>query len=188
MVFLFVSVVVNIKLACLLGFKEMVTTIKKAADSVMTMGYWISMVLAAVLTLLICLDVIFRYFLNRPILWATEVAGYTVLFISFLSMGWILKNEKHVKTDFLLIRLRVETQALVNAVMSCLASIGAAFFMIIASLATIDSIQYGLIAEGPLEMPVSFGFIIVVIGGALLFIQLMIRTRAYWRMFRSGRV
>jgi TRAP-type C4-dicarboxylate transport system permease small subunit len=49
----------------------------------------------------VTIDVVMRYFLNRPIFWVAEVAEYALLFIAFTGTAWVLKHDMHVKIDIL---------------------------------------------------------------------------------------
>jgi C4-dicarboxylate transporter DctQ subunit len=49
-------------------------------------------------------EILMRYFLNRPQIWAVEVTEYTMLYITFLGSAWLLREEGHVKMDILIWR------------------------------------------------------------------------------------
>jgi TRAP-type C4-dicarboxylate transport system permease small subunit len=50
----------------------------------------------------VCLEVVLRYFFNRPTTWVVEIAAYIVLWIPYLGAAWILRNDGHVRMDLLL--------------------------------------------------------------------------------------
>jgi len=49
----------------------------------------------------ITLDVVLRYFFNRPQFWVGELAEYSLLYITFAGAAWVLKKDAHVKIDIL---------------------------------------------------------------------------------------
>ncbi len=85
--------------------------------AISTMAY-IAMVLLAFAWLSVCADVICRYFLSRPIPWATEVTEYILLQITLLGAAWLLRKEGHVNVDALTTHLSQKTQAILNVIIS----------------------------------------------------------------------
>ncbi len=69
-----------------------------------------------VMVTLITVDVIARRFFNRPLLITDEVAGYLMVFITFLAMGYTLKEGGHVQIGVLFNRipLRVRNWLMVS--------------------------------------------------------------------------
>ena len=52
--------------------------------------------------LLICWGVAQRYYFNAPVPWITEIIEYSLIYITFLSAPWILRDEGHVRIDLVL--------------------------------------------------------------------------------------
>jgi TRAP-type C4-dicarboxylate transport system permease small subunit len=71
----------------------------------------------------ICIDVVLRYFLNRPLTWGVEISEYILLWSTLLSVAWVLKIEGHVKIDLVVNRLNPRNQCLVNTITSILGAI-----------------------------------------------------------------
>jgi len=136
--------------------------------------------------LLVCADVIMRYVLNRPIVWAMEVCEYILVGIVSLGLAWLLKEEGHVKIDFLLIQLNTRLQGLVNAITSAL---GAAAVVIITWYGldkTFEFIQAGFAQEtGTLGIHKAYLLTPLAIGCFLLFIQLVRRS---YKNFRGWKI
>ena len=61
----------------------------------------ISGVYLVIMTIVIGLSVVTRYFFQTPIGWAQEISEYGLVIITFFSMAWLLKNEGHVTMDLL---------------------------------------------------------------------------------------
>ena len=53
------------------------------------------------LTMVIALDVIMRYFFNSPITGVKQFAEYALVWFCFLSVGWVLIEKKHVAITYL---------------------------------------------------------------------------------------
>jgi TRAP-type C4-dicarboxylate transport system permease small subunit len=53
------------------------------------------------LVLLICINVFMRYGLNSPVIWADQVTGYFLVYMTFLASPWVLAQRKHISVDIL---------------------------------------------------------------------------------------
>ncbi len=129
--------------------------------------------------LAIGVDVVMRYFLNRPIIWVTEIGETSLLFITFLGAAWLLKKEEHVKMDLVLSRLGPRTQVLINIVTS---AIGAIIFLVITWYGvkvTWEHFQKGTYQTSLLEIPNAYVLFIIPVGSILLFIQFLRRSYGY---------
>jgi len=80
-------------------------------------------VLLILVMLGICADIFMRYFLNRAVYWMEDVAGYCLLYITFLVAAWLLKQHSHVRMDLVLVRLSERQRAMVNTGTSVLGAI-----------------------------------------------------------------
>lgn len=131
--------------------------------------------------LLVCADVIMRYALTKPIRGATEVCEYILVVIVSLGMAWLLKEEGHVKVDFLVNRFNPKSQALITGITSAL---GAAAVLIIASYGLLEAVhlmEMGAVETGILRIPKAYLIFPLSIGTLLLFIQLARRSYKYLR-------
>lgn len=146
-------------------------------------------VACAILTfamLLVCTHVVMRYALNRPILWGIEVCEYILVGIVSLGMAWLLKEEGHVKVDFLLNRLKPRPQALVNAITSALAAVAVLIITWYGLQRTTELMQGFAIETGALRIHKAYLLIPLGIGFFLFFIQLVRRSYKHFRSWRTG--
>ena len=65
----------------------------------------ISGVILCALTLLICLDVVARYFLLFTMPWSLDMAEWALLLVTFLGAPWVLVEGGHIAIDILVERL-----------------------------------------------------------------------------------
>ncbi len=63
-------------------------------------------------------DVLSRYFFNRPIEEMVALTEFALLYITFLAAPWLLKNHGHIQMDFFVSRMTPRTKVLFEAV-SC---------------------------------------------------------------------
>jgi len=133
--------------------------------------------------LLVCADVVMRYALNAPILWGLEVSECILVGIVSLGVAWLLKEDGHVKVDFLLIRLRPENQALVNGITSAL-SVGAVGVITWYGIGiTYDLLQTNAVEVSVLNIGKGILLIPLSIGMLLTTIQLVRRSYSYLKFW-----
>ena len=65
---------------------------------------WLSEVLAEIglagLMLIVLHEVIVRYVFNSPTLYSVELSEYLLVLVVFMSLGWVLKEDRHVAVTF----------------------------------------------------------------------------------------
>ncbi len=151
----------------------------------------LSAAFAAVLVILVTLgiasDVTLRFFFNRPIFWMIEITQYAILWITFLLAAWVMRREKHVKMDIVLIRLKPTAQNLLNIITSVLSAIAFLILTWFAAAVTWTNFKEGYPDWTPLAAPLWPIYLIIPIGSFLIFIQLLRRTRGYWKNWRQVR-
>lgn len=129
--------------------------------------------------------VVMRYFLGRPIFWVVEIAGYSLLYITFLTAAWLLKKEGHVKMDLLLNRLKPRAQSLLNMITSVISAIALLIVVWYSARATWEYFINDYYVPGLLEPPQWAILIIIPIGSLLLSIQFLRRTYGYLTNWRA---
>lgn len=129
----------------------------------------------------ICYSVISRFLWNKPVPWVVEVSSYMMLYITFLGMAWLQRQEGHVRIDLFLSRMSPRAIAGLDFFTSLG---GAAVGVILAwkgTSVTVDYFQRDVTVIGILNTPQYLLMGIIPIGGALLFLEFLLRT---WRSFR----
>ena len=62
---------------------------------------WFSEILSEIallgLLLLVSHEVVVRYVFNSPTLFSVEISEYLLVFVAFISAGWVLKEDRHVQ-------------------------------------------------------------------------------------------
>ena len=71
--------------------------------------------LNTVLVLLVCGDVISRYFFNDTAAWVMELEWHLFALVFLLGAGYALRHGRHVRVDLFYSRFSPQDQALVNA-------------------------------------------------------------------------
>jgi len=166
------------------------TSLGKAFDRFLGALMFISCFMLAGAMLLVCTDVFMRYLFNTPIHWAMDVCEFTLVGIVSLGMAWLLKEDAHVRMDFLVERLSPKKRAIFGAVN---ATIGVVTLVIILRYGIVEiadlwqrkyAVETGVlrIPKVSLLIPIAFGLFLFLIQ----FIrQALIHVRTYRSMGRS---
>jgi C4-dicarboxylate transporter DctQ subunit len=123
----------------------------------------------------VCLEVILRYFLNRPQVWVTEVTEVLLLYITFLGTTWLLRQEGHVKVDILLNRLKPRMLALLGIFSSAIGILVSITLTVSGFQLTWDYVQRGIYTPTAMEIPVSIIIVIIPVGSLMLLVQFIRR-------------
>jgi len=130
---------------------------------------------------IVCADVVFRYLLNRPIVWATEITEYTLLYIVFLGTAWVLKREAHVKMDLIVKYLPPGIQNRVDIATSILGAMVCFVITWVGADVTWSYFQRSIPSVQILRTPLFIIFAIIPIGSFFLFVQFLRKTCAHFQ-------
>jgi len=122
-------------------------------------------------------DVCSRKLFGAPIQWVDEVAGYLLLYASFLGAAWLLKKEGHVSVDVVVERLNPRAQACLHMILSILIAALCLVMTYVGALTTLDLYRRGVFTVSFLEAPLALLVAVIPLGFLLLFIQFL--RRAY---------
>ena len=138
-------------------------------------------VLIALMMLEVCVDVFMRYFLNRPIPWTIEFTQYAMIFILYLGVAWVLRDNGHVVMDIVIIRMNHKSRNLTNSITSIMAAIVCFIITWYGVLVNVDYFQSGYMYGEVLNIPAFSLQFIVPLGMFLLAIQFLRRAYGYMR-------
>lgn len=162
------------------------TKIGSLFDKILRVLFVLACVLLIFVMLSVCLEIVMRYFVGRPQSWVVEISSYSLLFITFLSAGWVLRREGHVKIDLVLDLLSPRLRFGLNTITSVLSALMWLVITWYAGEATWDMYQTSericTILE-PLKYPL---FAIIPVGSFILFIQSLRRTFGYVDSYKEG--
>ena len=138
---------------------------------------WMAGALMMFALVAVCVDVIMRYFFNKPLPWVLQISEYILLYIPFLAAAYVLREEGHIRIDILLNRLGRRTRDRVNAVTSVLACAVLLVLAYYGACITVNYYQRGVPTIKYLKIP-EFLVIAVIPAGCFLFsIQFLRRSR-----------
>ncbi len=140
---------------------------------------WAAGVLLAFATIAVCIDVVLRYFFNRPVAWVLEISEYILLYVTFMAAAWVLRDEGHIRVDLLVNRLSPGIQTLLVVVTSV---IGASVMLILTwfgGRVTLDFYRRGVPTLEYLKTPEYLVLIVIPIGSFFLGVQFLRRAHKH---------
>lgn len=144
-------------------------------DRILDVGISASAILIFISWFIVCLEVLFRYFFNCPLVWTVEFAEYMMLYCLFIGAAAVLRSEEHIKADILLNWLKPQNRALLTAINSILGVIVCIVLFWFGIVTTVGHYHDGIRTFSALELPQWPFLIAIPIGSFLLLIQFIRR-------------
>ena len=168
------------------GLKQFWIAVTIVFDKVTDIMAYIAGVFVVIIMFGITAEVASRRLLLYSIVGVHEISEYLLVYITFLGTTWLLKREGHVKMDFVINNLRINSQALINFITSTICSVLCLTIALYSALTTIDVWQRGLYSTTVLECPIAPLVAPIPIGFLLLFIQFTRRAHKYFGVFKGN--
>ncbi len=130
-------------------------------ESIVNVASFCAGLLLGLAALTVTIDIVMRYFFNKPITGVLESTEYGLLFFTLLAAPWLLKMDKHVKMDLLLSKLQKITQARIYTVTSCFGFAICSLIAYYGIVVTIDRFQTGHRMPTTLE-PLSYPIVSII--------------------------
>ena len=153
-------------------------------NGVLNVLAWVAAVIILFIMLSVGSDVVMRYFFKQPQIWVLEVTEYALLFMTFLSATWLLRDEGHVKMDLILSLLKPRVRKILNTFTTILLAILFIILTWYGTKVTWEQFQNDYFMATPLEVPTGPLMCVIPIGFFLLFIQTLRMLHGYLR--KSG--
>jgi C4-dicarboxylate transporter DctQ subunit len=146
-------------------------------DKALHLGIILGAIILIFDTLSVNAEIFSRYLLGQSLMWVVEISEISLLFITFLGAGWVLKKGGHVSVDIFLNKLPIQRQGLLNAATSIIGAISVLPLIWYGTKVTWIHYRKGLYEATALNIPDVAVLFIIPLGSVLLFIQLV--RRAY---------
>lgn len=147
------------------------------------------MVLAGILLwgqmIIVNIEVVARYF-GKPTTWATEISSLMVLWIPFMVVAWVLRNEGHVKMDLIVEHISPASRAMIDFITSLIGIVVMLIVAVAGLLTTLDWV--GTKTPTILMLPKAPAISIICVGSFMFAVQLFIRTLTNlnkWKTLKS---
>ncbi|PID02497.1 C4-dicarboxylate ABC transporter permease [Sporosarcina sp. P2] len=138
------------------------------------MEEWLLIISTLFIVVLVFLQVLARYVFNISVGWSAELARYLLIWITWISMSYTIRKNDHIKITFLVDRLPVNVQKIVQVIVILLWSVFA-FVMAIVGTQVVQTIKLMGQKTSTLGLPMWVVYLIIPIGGVLMLIRLVQR-------------
>jgi TRAP-type C4-dicarboxylate transport system permease small subunit len=165
---------------------NLLAKIGRILDRLMKGFAWLAGLLMMFSLITVCIDVVMRYFLNRPTGWVLQFSEYILLYIPFLAAAFVLREESHIRIDIVLNRLTRKTQSLISVITSLLSCLVLAILTYYGTYITIDFYQRNVPTLKYLKIPEFLVIMVIPIGCLLFSIQFIRRAYRDYKAFGTG--
>jgi TRAP-type C4-dicarboxylate transport system permease small subunit len=124
----------------------------------------------------ICIDVVMRYFVGRPIMGSTELTEYALVYITFLGAAWAVPRGAHIDIDAFVIHMPESVQklcALLGNVVSFAVALALTFF---GAWTTWTAYTRHLFKPTLLEVPTWIVLIVIPVGSIILALRYFVEV------------
>jgi TRAP-type C4-dicarboxylate transport system permease small subunit len=144
-------------------------------DLVLNLFAIVAGIIVSFITISVCVGILSRYFLNRPIAWVVEISEYSLLYITFLVAAWVLRHERHVSVDLVYNQLSSKGRSIANIFTSIVAGIVFLIITLYGIKVTKHQFDTKYFTPTILEAPKFVITLIIPVGTSFLLIQIMRR-------------
>lgn len=138
---------------------------------------FIASAMMAGLMIIVCIDLALRYFFNSPLLWGTEVTEILLLYITFLGMAWVFREDGHVVIDVFTNKASGRKKKILDGISYFLVGIVSAVLIYYGFYTTYDHYSRGVFNPTVIETPIALIIVVIPIGSIPLFLEVMIKIR-----------
>ena len=150
--------------------------IGKTYDLLIDGAAYLAGLLVVGMSLWITYEVFVRYVLSKPTIWAADLSGYALLWVTFLAAPWVLKRNGHVSIELATDRLGKAARRRVAVVVSLFGAAISGIFAWQTALTTYEFFEQGRMIARIWQFPQFIPYICMPLGTALLTIEFLRRA------------
>ena len=109
-------------------------------------------ILTSIMTILLFLQVLFRFVLNLPLAWVEEISLYSMVWLCYFGCSLAIKKREHLKMEIITNFLRPKAKKVFDLISLVLFFAFAVFVLYHVTLLTADTLQRGQVTA-VLEIP-----------------------------------
>jgi C4-dicarboxylate transporter DctQ subunit len=151
-----------------------------AFDHALNSSAYVASLLILIAWVIVCSEIVMRYFFKNPLTWAVEFTEYIMLYATFLGSAWLLRAEEHVNINLVFEKLNPRTQAIISFVTSILGMIACSIIVWYGAESTLTHYRDGMRTFTAMIL-LKWPFIIIIpFGSFLLAVQFARRAYGCW--------
>lgn len=147
---------------------------------------FIAGVLLVITVLIVCFEVVMRYFIHRPQVWTVEVCEYILFSIAFLGAPWLLRVGGHVNIDVLVSQFGPRKQSMLGLFSSGVGVLVSAIILWFSLKAAYDCYETGVVLTRTLTIHKDYFLLLIALGYALLLVEFARQFLMYIRRLKEG--
>jgi C4-dicarboxylate transporter, DctQ subunit len=168
--------------------KDIISFLTKLTDHITNWCFYLAAVLILVLPLIMSYEVAMRYFLNRPTTFAVDFSEYILLFVTFLSAGWISKQEEQIELTLVIDRMNRSTFLIMKIIQSLLGTFMCCFLVWSGFDYLWDAITRNVMIVRPLTIPLFVIVWVIPFAGLILLIHFIRQCFSFLASLKGGSV
>ena len=137
-------------------------------------------------TFSIFVDVILRYFFNRPSIWVTEVSTYLFLYIIFLGTAYALQQGLHINVTFFLDRFNEGAKHVISIMTSIMGMIFSFVLLWQTWVMTWVAFKEKWTSPTMLSAPYAYIYVVMVFGALTLLLTFLFQTLLQIKELKGG--
>jgi TRAP-type C4-dicarboxylate transport system permease small subunit len=168
-------------------FREEVTVSKffhwldKVSSGTNKVFIFTASLMMAGLMIIVCVDLALRSMFNSPLIWGTEVTEILLLYITFLGVAQVFREDSHVVIDILLVFGSARRRKILGLISCALVGIVSAVLVIYGFSASYNHYMRGVFNPTIIETPIALIIVIIPIGCVPLLLEVLLKVRKLMR-------
>lgn len=143
---------------------------QRAVDAIVR---WVIIALMLVMTVAVCLQILFRYVFNVPLGWSEEMARFAFVWVSFFGASALMRMREHINVTIFLDRLPARLQT-VGVFLANLVAVLCVYFFIVGGIA-LTANEWRQLAPAT-EIPMGWVYLAIPVSSGLMAIWVAIQT------------
>jgi TRAP-type mannitol/chloroaromatic compound transport system permease small subunit len=119
-------------------------------------------------------EMISRHLFSLASVWVVELVEYSLLYITFLSTAWLLRNDGHVKMDVFYLQLNKKVQHVFSLISKSICAMACFILTIYGVKSVITSYEMAYKTATELELPQYIILMVIPLGFFLLFLEFIV--------------
>ena len=160
---------------------KMLKLLDSLIDHITDILSYIAGIMLIYIVISITIDVICRYFFNSPLPYTLDISEILLHFITFLTAAWVMKQDGHVRMDFVLASLNEKNNYFMLFLTSILSAIICLIILWFGCRVTWDLYSRNVIQGVMLELPKAPIIAVIPLSFLFLFLQCIKKSIVYYQ-------
>lgn len=144
---------------------------KGTFDRIIDVMAFVAGILLVAAVLIVCIEILMRYFVQRPQVWTVEVCEYILFAIAFLGAPWLLKVGGHVSVDIVTEHLGSKSRDYTRLFSMAAGVLISAIICWFSLMTAWDCYKSGVLVTKTLTIPKHYFLIFIFVGYLLLLVE-----------------